>query len=94
MAKIITHEPDASRYTMHIDGELAAVADYSVNGHSISFHHTYTQPALRGHGYAGEVVEYAMNDVEKTSDRKVLPMCWYVAEWFDKHPERSALLTR
>jgi predicted GNAT family acetyltransferase len=94
MAKTLAHEPDASRYTLHIDGKLVALADYAINGHSISFTHTYTQPAERGHGYAGEVVDFAMDDVESTSDRKVLPMCWYVAEWFDKHPERAGLLTR
>jgi uncharacterized protein len=94
MAKILKHEPDASRYTLSIDGELVAVADYVVNGNSISFNHTYTNPRLRGHGYAGEVVEFAVNDVEVTSDRRILPMCWYVQEWFDKHPERAGLLTR
>jgi hypothetical protein len=35
-----------------------------------------------------------MNDVEKSSGRRVVPMCWYVADWFDKHPERAGLLTR
>ena len=94
MATTFDHEADANRYTMHVDGQLVALADYAINGHSISFHHTYTQPAQRGKGYAGQVVDYAMDDVEKTTDRKVLPMCWYVAEWFDKHPERAALLTR
>lgn len=94
MAKTLTHEPDSSRYTLHIDGQLVALADYKVNGHSISFNHTYTQPAQRGHGYAGDVVDFAMRDVEETTDRKVVPMCWYVAEWFDKHPEKAALLTR
>jgi len=94
MATTFAHEADANRYTMHVDGQLVALADYVVNGHSISFNHTYTQPAERGKGYAGQVVDYAMDDVEKGSDRKVLPMCWYVAEWFDKHPERASLLTR
>jgi predicted GNAT family acetyltransferase len=94
MAKQFAHEPDAMRYTLHVDGKLAALADYRINGHSISFTHTYTQPHLRGHGYAGEVVEFAMNDVESTTDRKVLPMCWYVADWFEAHPERKGLLTR
>ena len=94
MAKQLAHEPDAMRYTLHIDGQLAALADYRVNGNSISFTHTYTQPHLRGHGYAGEVVEFAMNDVEATTERRVLPMCWYVADWFDGHPDRKALLTR
>lgn len=90
----LVHEPDASRYVLKDRGQIVALAEYSINGHSISFHHTYTQPARRGHGYAADVVEYAVNDVETTSDRRILPMCWYVAEWFDRHPERSALLTR
>ena len=94
MAVTLAHEPDANRYTLHIDGQLVALADYVINGHSISFNHTYTQPSHRGHGYAGQVVEFAMNDVEKNSDRRVLPMCWYVGQWFDSHPERATLLTR
>lgn len=92
--KELLHEPDAKRYTLTIDGHLAALAEYAINGNSISFHHTYTQPNLRGHGYAAEVVEFAVNDVEATSDRRIVPMCWYVAQWFDEHPERQQLLTR
>lgn len=94
MAKVLTHEPDESRYTLMVDGDLVAVADYRINGNSISFNHTYTQPAHRGKGYAAEVVEFAIDDVEKTTDSRVVPMCWYVAQWFDEHPERAALLTR
>lgn len=93
MRKELVHEPDASRYTLRIDGDLVALADYTVNGNSISFPHTYTQPAKRGHGYAAEVVEFAMNDVEANSTRKVVPMCWYVADWFEAHPERAGLLS-
>jgi uncharacterized protein len=94
MTTTFTHETDANRYVMKIDGELVAVADYAINGNAISFNHTFTNPKLRGHGYAGQVVEFAMDDVEKSSERHVVPMCWYVAKWFDEHPERAALLTR
>lgn len=94
MAKVFTHEPDANRYTLRIDGQLVAVADYVINGDSISFNHTYTQPTHRGQGLAGEIVTYAVDDVEATSDRRIVPMCWYVGKWFDEHPERSGLLTR
>ncbi|MBX3099723.1 MAG: N-acetyltransferase [Salinibacterium sp.] len=93
-SKVLAHEPDARRYTLMIDGELAALVDYAINGNAISFHHTYTQPNLRGHGYAGEVVTFAVNDVEATSERRIVPMCWYVAQWFDEHPERQGLLVR
>ena len=94
MTKVIAHEPDASRYTLTVDGQILALADYRINGNSISFNHTYTQPSHRGQGLAAEVVDFAMNDVEAHSTRRVLPMCWYVAQWFDDHPERAALLTR
>jgi predicted GNAT family acetyltransferase len=94
MSKSIVHEPDASRYALYIDGALVAVADYAVNGNSISFHHTFTNPRFRGQGLAGEVVAFAMDDVESTSSRRVLPMCWYVDDWFDAHPERAGLLSR
>lgn len=92
--KILTHEPDAQRYTLMIDGQLTALADYRINGNSISFTHTYTQPNQRGHGYAADVVAFAIDDVEATSNRKVVPMCWYVADWFESNPDRAGLLSR
>jgi predicted GNAT family acetyltransferase len=94
VSKTLTHEPDAHRYVLRSDDNIIAVADYVLNGSSISFNHTYTNPAERGHGYAAEVVQFAIDDVEKTTTLRVVPMCWYVGEWFDKHPERAGLLTR
>ena len=92
--KELRHEPDAKRYTLIVDGHLAAVADYAINGNAISFHHTFTQPNLRGRGLAGEVVEFAIDDVEKNTTYRVIPMCWYVADWFEEHREREGLLSR
>jgi hypothetical protein len=94
VAKTLTHDVDAHRYVLRIDDALVAAADYVVSGSTISFTHTFTDPKLRGNGYAAEVVEFAMNDVESTSDRRVVPMCWYVGKWFDEHPERANLLSR
>jgi predicted GNAT family acetyltransferase len=94
MATESRHEPDNRRYTLRIDGELASVVDYAINGKSISFHRTYTAPAHRGKGLAGEIVEFAVNDVEANTDFRVIPMCWYVGDWFERHPERANLLTR
>jgi predicted GNAT family acetyltransferase len=94
MAKVFAHEPDASRYTLTINGQLAAVADYRINRGSISFTHTFTQVHLRGRGHAAELVEFAIDDVERNTDLRVVPMCWYVQEWFDEHAERRALLAR
>ena len=94
MAKEFAHDEGKHRYTLTVDGQLMATADYVINGDSISFNHTYPQPTHRGQGLAGEVVTYAMDDVEKNTTLKVVPMCWYVGKWFDEHPERAALLSR
>ncbi len=94
MAKVLAHEPDSRRYTLKLDGQLLATADYVINGDAISFNHTYTQPTHRGQGLAGEVVAYAVDDVEANTTLRIVPMCWYVGQWFDSHPERAGLLTR
>ena len=94
MAFTFTHEADARRYTMHLDGNLVAVLDYRINAGQISFNDTFTNPQHRGKGYAAQLVEFAVNDVEKTTDLSIVPMCWYVGDWFTDHPERSALLSR
>lgn len=92
MATEFSNEKDANRYAMHIDGELAGVLDYSILGGTISLTRAFTVPARRGHGLAGRLVEFAVNDIEATTSLRIVPMCWYVADWFEAHPERSGLL--
>lgn len=92
MTRQLAHEPDARRYTLRVDGELASVLDYRVLGDAVAFTRTFTTPPYRGGGLAGELVEFAVDDVEATSTRHIVPSCWYVAEWFDRHPERRPLL--
>lgn len=94
MPATFAHEPDARRYAMHLDGSLVAVLDYRINGGRISFNHTFTNPQHRGKGYAGQLVEFAVNDVEQNADLSIVPMCWYVGDWFAAHPERAGLLAR
>lgn len=94
MTKDMRHEPDQSRYALYLDGDLASVVDYRVRDDQISFHHTYTAPQHRGKGLAGEIVTFAVDDVEATTTYRIVPMCWYVGVWFDEHPERAELLSR
>ena len=94
MARELIHDADKRRYELRIDGALVCALDYVLRPESISFTHTFTDPKLRGQGLAGQLVGYAMDDVEKNSVRRVIPMCWYVGKWFDEHPDRAALLIR
>lgn len=92
MSDELLHEADAQRYVLRRGDMIAALVDYRINGDAISFTHTFTQPSLRGQGLAAKVVEFAVNYVESTSTRRIVPMCWYVADWFEANPGRAALL--
>lgn len=92
MAEEYLHEPDAHRYVLRVDGQLASIVDYTVLGDALSMTRTFTNPNLRGRGLAGKIVEFAVDDIENNTNYHVVPMCWYVAQWFDEHPERASLL--
>ncbi|MFJ6653738.1 GNAT family N-acetyltransferase [Microbacterium sp. NPDC091313] len=87
-----TDEKDASRYTLHKGDALVSVLDYNDDGRSVAMTRAFTIPTYRGHGYAGELVERAVAQLEAAGDREIVPVCWYVAEWFEQHPERAAIL--
>lgn len=91
---ILTDEKDASRYTLTRDGVLVSVLDYRDDGHTVALTRAFTIPTFRGHGHAARVVAGAVADLEQRGDRKVDPVCWYVAEWFAEHPEHAKLLRR
>lgn len=88
----ITHEPDAHRYVLRQGGELVSVLEYRDQGAGTVMHHTVTVPKFRGQGHAAELVAFAVDDVEKRGAGPIHPTCWYVADWFAAHPERSELL--
>lgn len=92
MSFTFANEPDASRYTLHKGDDLVSVLDYRDDGRIVAMTRAYTVPTFRGHGYAGELVERAVADIEQRGDRVVSPVCWYVADWFAAHPERAGLL--
>lgn len=94
MSKEFAHQPDRRRYALRVDGQLACIVDYAIDDNVITLTRTYTQPPHRGHGYAAELVEFTVSDIEATTSYRIMSGCWYVSEWFEAHPERAALLNR
>lgn len=90
----ITHEPDAHRYVLRQGNELVSVLEYQDHNGGTVMHHTVTVPKFRGQGHAAELVAFAVDDVETRGAGPIHPTCWYVADWFAAHPERSGLLAR
>ncbi|MGN8026809.1 GNAT family N-acetyltransferase [Microbacterium sp. 22242] len=89
---VLTREDDASRYTLTRDGVLVSVLDYRDDGRTIALTRAFTIPDFRGSGYAAEVVAGAVDDIAARGDRRIDAVCWYVADWFEAHPERADLL--
>lgn len=91
MSTKFVHDAAGKRYSMLVGGELVSVLEYLDHGTSVVMHHTVTVPKHRGRGFAAKLVAHAVDDVAR-SGRTITPTCWFVAEWFDRHPERAALL--
>ena len=91
MASSVRHDPDRSRYELVLDDVVVGVADYRRRDETWVFPHTEITPALRGRGHGAELVQGALDDVRR-SGGKVVPHCWYVAEFIDTHPSYQDLL--
>ncbi|MFE5671390.1 GNAT family N-acetyltransferase [Agromyces sp. NPDC056523] len=92
MTKDLAHEPELRRYVLRLDGQVACVLDYRELGDTVAFVRTFTNPPYRGSGLAAELVRFAVDDVEERTQLRIVPSCWYVDQWFDRHPDRRHLL--
>ena len=87
----VENNPAESRYELYVDGKVAGIADYAVQGDRIVFPHTEIDPAKRGNGLGAMLVRGALDDV-RGSGRAVVPTCWFVAAFIDEHAEYADLL--
>ena len=87
----VKHDEQAGKYYALIDGR-EAVCEYGPAGNgTLDFFHTYVPPELRGRGVADELVRQALEDV-LARGLKVIPSCWFVRAYIDRHPKYQALL--
>ena len=86
----VRNNPEQSRYELEVSGEIA-VADYRRQGDTLLITHTHTPMALRGQGIAGRLVAGMLDDV-RAHGLKVTPLCSYVVDYFERHPDQQDLL--
>ena len=79
----------ASRFEWKEEGFLA-FADYRRGPGRILLTHFETEPAARGRGLAGKLMAAIWDDAHARG-LKIEPRCPYAIDWFDKHPDKSAL---
>lgn len=81
-----TDAPERRRYEARVDGELAAIADYIPTDELIAFTHTEVLSGFEGKGVASALIRAALDDV-RAKDLKVLPVCPFVSQYLQRHPE-------
>jgi predicted GNAT family acetyltransferase len=83
---VVTDNPDASRYEVHVGGALAGFVNYHLSGQRISLIHTEVDGRFQGAGLAARLARYSLDDARKRH-LAVLPSCPYIRSWIKKNPE-------
>jgi uncharacterized protein len=81
----ITDNTARSRFELEEDGMLA-FADYHLEGNLLALPHVEADPALRGKGAAGRLMEGVLGKAREQG-WKVRPLCGYAADYIQRHGE-------
>ena len=92
MATDVQFNDERSRYELFVDGKLAGIADCHPQGDALAFPHTEIDRSMRGRGLGAVLVRGALDDVRRRGATRILPQCWFVAEFVDANPEYKDLL--
>ena len=87
----VRKEAGGSRYELLVDDRVIGVADYRDTGDVVVFHHTEVEPAQRGRGLGGALVQGALDDVRRQG-RTIVPRCPFVAHFIEDNPEYGDLV--
>jgi len=81
----VLNDLQGSRFVLDVNGNEVYVL-YAEDKNTIDLYSTYTPPKLRGQGLAEKVVLAAFK-YAKEKNLNVIPSCWYVRKFIEKHPE-------
>src|SRR5438034_9720751 len=90
MSAEITNNTGQSRYEIHLDGKLAGFAKYRLSGARTVFTDTEIDPAFEGHGLGSTLARGALDEVRR-GGRTVVPLCPFIKDCVDRHPEYQHL---
>jgi predicted GNAT family acetyltransferase len=82
----VVDRPEAHRFEVLLDGEVAGFADYQLSPGEILFTHTEIDEAYEGMGLGSVLVRHALDDA-RARGLAVLPMCPFVRGWIGKHED-------
>ena len=92
MAAEIRHDGWAGggRYVLLVDGAEVGELDHADEPGRREMLHTGVRPAFEGQGLAAQLVRRALDDA-RADGVVVVPSCWYVARYLERHPDDQDL---
>jgi predicted GNAT family acetyltransferase len=91
MASDIVHDAERGRFLLERDGHTSYLLYLRVGEGVVDFASTYTPAELRGRGIAARIVRRALEWAD-SEGLKVVPSCWFVAEYVERQPEWKKLV--
>lgn len=91
MSTTVQDNPDASRFEIEVDGELAGFVDYRRDGDTYALPHTKVLPQFEGRGIGSQLVVGALEQIKERGG-SVLPYCPFVPKVIRDHPELADLV--
>ncbi|MBB2991113.1 hypothetical protein FHR72_002586 [Mycolicibacterium iranicum] len=90
-ATTVTREP--GRFVIAVEGRSVGLADFYDRDGKRVFPHTEVQRQFQGRGLATILVAEALRET-RAEGLRIVPTCWMVAEFIDKHPEYADITDR
>ncbi len=87
----VMHRPDAQRYEILRDGQVAGYAAYHPADGYVVLYRTKIEPALEGQGLATRLALGTFEDL-RARGLRIEPECEFMAAWVDRNPEFSDLV--
>jgi predicted GNAT family acetyltransferase len=82
---VVVDDPEASRFEVLVDGEVAGFAEYRRTASWVAFTHTVVDPAFEGRGL-GSVLARGALDATREAGAPVLPYCPFIRGYIQRHP--------
>ena len=83
--------PERSRYELTDDGKPAGLATYKLRPGVISFLHTEIDDAYEHHGLGGRLAAAVLDDA-RARGLRARPVCPFIEEYIEEHPEYGDLV--
>ncbi len=81
----VTDNPRLQRFEL-VEQDKLAFADYRLEGDTLVIPHVEADPALRGQGTAGRLMQ-GLVEIARARGLKIRPICGYAAAWLRRHTD-------